>query len=749
MRHFSSAFRIYIDGGNSLEPRKKTRIAANLRVLLGALLLSPIAQAQYVQQAKLFGSGARGSFPAQGVSVAITADGNTAVIGENGDSYTDGGSVDAGWIFTRSNGVWTQQGSKLIATSTGSPAFSGTMPIYGSSTAISGDGSTAILGGEDGTISFSANLMYYAPAAWVFTRSGQTWRQQDEIFPGTDSPPPGSNAAVGLSQDGSTLVVGSGDENYQFGSVRVYARNSNGFFNLTGSLPTATGAQPPPGSNYVATRFGASVAISADGNTVIVGGPADHGGIGAVWIYVRSNGTWVQQGGKLTANDAVGASVGEGLSVAISADGNTVVVGGPGNGSSGAAWVYFRANGQWSQQGSKLVGSGAIGNASQGRVAISSDGNTILVGGPADNSSVGAAWVFTRSNGVWSPKGNKLVATSAIGAAQVGSSVAMSADGNTILLGAPNDNGTNNTAPGAVFVFGPSGPTGSTPVSVSPPWGSASSQVFTVSFNDPNGWQDLDVVNILINNFLDGRNSCYLAYSRSANVLYLVANDGRTLMGLPVNGSGSVSNSQCTVNGAGTTASGTGNVLTLAVNLTFANYAGNKIVYTAARDLHGGNSGWQALGVWNVPGVSTFPSAVSVGPAQGSGASQTFTFTFSDTKGAQDLGVVNVLMNNFLDGRQACYIAYSQPFKVLYLVGDAGGGLSAGLMLGGSGSVSNSQCTINASGSSATTNGNTLTLVLNMSFTAGFAGNRVIYTAARDSTDANNSGWQSLGTWNP
>ena len=160
-------------------------------------------------------------------------------------------------------------------------------------------------------------------------------------------------------------------------------------------------------------------------------------------------------------------------------------------------------------------------------------------------------------------------------------------------------------------------------------------------------------------------------------------------------------------------------------------FAGNKIIYMAARDLQGGNSGWQALGVWAVPGSNTFPSAISVSPGRTTGSTQTLTLTFSDTKGAQDLGVVNVLINNFLDGRQACYIAYSQPFKVLYLVGDAGGGLSAGLMLGGSGTVSNSQFTVSASGSSAALSGNTLTLVLQTTFSSAFDGNRVIYAAAQ------------------
>ena len=63
----------------------------------------------------------------------------------------------------------------------------------------------------------------------------------------------------------------------------------------------------------------------------------------------------------------------------------------------GAAWIFMRTNGAWSQQGSKLVGTGAIGGARQGQsVAISADASTAIVGGYMDNSSLGAAWVFGR-----------------------------------------------------------------------------------------------------------------------------------------------------------------------------------------------------------------------------------------------------------------------------------------------------------------------------------------------------------------
>jgi len=287
-------------------------------------------------------------------------------------------------------------------------------------------------------------------------------------------------------------------------------------------------------------------------------------------------------------------------------------------------------------------------------------------------------------------------------------------------------------------------------VSVSPAAGSTSSQTFTFTFSDPDGWQDLDVVNVLINNFLDGRYGCYLAYSRPYNVLYLVNDAGTALLpGLVLNGSGSVSNSACTVTGAGSSTGVSGNTLTLTLNMSFgAGYAGNKVMYLAARDLEAGNSGWQALGTWGVPGAPpTGPAAGGVTPARSSGTGGgTFTFTFTDSNGWQDLGVMNVLINDALNGNGACYLAYSRVYNVLYLVNDAGNGLLPGLTLNGTGTLGNSQCAVTGPGSSVDGSGNTLTLTLNMSFPSSFAGNRVIYMAARSNGDVLNSGWQAVGS---
>ena len=102
---------------------------------------------------------------------------------------------------------------------------------------------------------------------------------------------------------------------------------------------------------------------------------------------------FVQQGPKLVGTGAVGSNVVQGTSVAVSADGNTAIVGGPQDDTNlaGAVWVYTRSGGVWAQQGSKLVGTGAAGAHQGNSVAVSADGNTAIVGGSGDSSQAGAA----------------------------------------------------------------------------------------------------------------------------------------------------------------------------------------------------------------------------------------------------------------------------------------------------------------------------------------------------------------------
>jgi hypothetical protein len=312
--------------------------------------------------------------------------------------------------------------------------------------------------------------------------------------------------------------------------------------------------------------------------------------------------------------------------------------------------------------------------------------------------------------------------------------------------------------PGAVTSGGVGFPIQSGPeaTAVSPGAGNGASQTFTFTFSDPSGYQNLGVLDVLINNYLDGIQACYVAYSKYYGMLLLV-DDGGDSAGpyagyLTVPSTGSMSNSQCTVSGTGSSVVGSGTTIMLTLNISFsASFAGNRIFYTAARDTGTGNSGWQALSTGQVPGATATPTqATGVTPASGSGASQSFVFTFADSAGWQDLGVVDVLFNSFLDGIQGCYIAYSVPAATLYLVddgGDAGGPFAGYLALPGTGSMSNSQCTVSGVGSSVAGSGNTLTLTLNVSFTGPFAGNRIFYTAAGNAAGTENSGWNALGAW--
>lgn len=329
--------------------------------------------------------------------------------------------------------------TKLIGT--GSSGASG----MGASVALSSDGNTAIAGGPEDN--------GFMGAAWVFTHGASGWIQQGEKLTGSGASTNqevSQGASVALSADGNTAIVGGPYDNASVGAAWVFAR-SNGAWTQQGAK--LVGYDWAPTSDVV--MQGSSVALSGDGNTAIVGDPSDGGNsTGAVWVFTRSNSAWTQQGPKLVGSGAV-APAGQGVSVSLSADGNTAIIGGPvDNGGAGAVWIFVRANGVWTQQGPKLVGSGAVGPAGQGMsVSLSADGNIAIVGGPADSNAAGATWVFTRSNGVWLQQGAKLIGKGALGPAFQGNSVSLSADGNAALVGGPSDN--NNA--GATWVFTRSG----------------------------------------------------------------------------------------------------------------------------------------------------------------------------------------------------------------------------------------------------------------------------------------------------
>src|SRR3989339_124927 len=379
---------------------------------------------------KLEGAGAIGN-AYQGRSVAISADGNTAAVG----GFLDNTNIGAIWVFIKSGANWTQQGGKLIGSGASTSAQ------QGASLAISADGNTIILGGNSDNVGVGA--------VWVFTRSNGVWTQQGNKLVGSDIV---GNAqfgySVSLSADGNTALIGGFADNNFTGAAWIYTR-TNGVWSQQGNKLIGTGAIGD-------ARQGNSVSLSADANTAIIGGFQDNSGVGAAWIFTRSGNIWTQQGNKLIGTGAVGNAT-QGSAVAINADGNTVIIGGSSDDAlaipfapKGAAWVFIRNSGVWSQQGNKLVGTGSPDAATQGAsVSISADGNSAIVGGPSDRINAGAAWLYKRSSGIWSQNGNKLEGSFVTGNSFVGNSVAMSANGNEVIIGGFQHNGGT----GSVWMF--------------------------------------------------------------------------------------------------------------------------------------------------------------------------------------------------------------------------------------------------------------------------------------------------------
>jgi hypothetical protein len=175
---------------------------------------------------------------------------------------------------------------------------------------------------------------------------------------------------------------------------------------------------------------------------------------------------------------------------------------------------------------------------------------------------------------------------------------------------------------------------------------------------------------------------------------------------------------------------------------------------------------WTAIGVWATLEIEatfyldsvtvaidplpdrTTTAAEGMAPDAGSGQPPVLMFVFSDQNGWQDLGVVNVLINDALNPGSACYLAYVPPIDILYLVNDTGTGLLPGTTtLANARTLTNSQCTVQPFGVTYGTNGESLTLFLKIGFNSSFSGTKIFFVAARDLQGQNNTGWQKAGTW--
>jgi len=388
-----------------------------------------------------------GSLPGHiGNAVAISADGNTVVVGaphESSAARGINGNADdntlyasgAASVFVRRGGAWVQQAYVKASNA-------GQSDLFGMNVALSADGNTmAVAAPWERSAAIGINgdqnddSLPQGGAVYVFTRAGDSWSQQAYVKASNTGRTAGEGEEIGdgdqfgfsiaLSGDGNTMAVGATTEDsaatgidgdqaddsaQSAGAVYVFARTGN----------TWTQQAYVKGSNTeAADLFGYRVSLSDDGNTLVAAGYDEDGpgrgvnvdqgnganGSGAIYVFSRTGTTWRQdaylKGSRSEANDALG------YSVAISGDGRTVVAGAAdesclvgginpegcdmdkpedaSGGSAGAAYVWVRSGDTWTEQAFLKASNPDLQDWFAVNLAVSADGNTVLVGAPMED----------------------------------------------------------------------------------------------------------------------------------------------------------------------------------------------------------------------------------------------------------------------------------------------------------------------------------------------------------------------------
>ena len=282
---------------------------------------------------------------------------------------------------------------------------------------------------------------------------------------------------------------------------------------------------------------------------------------------------------------------------------------------------------------------------------------------------------------------------------------------------------------------------------LSSPSASGVGTVFTATFSGTSGGADIERAGMLINSDLRAINGCEIEYQRATNTLRLRDNLALAWIGPVAVGTGSLSNSQCTVNSASSSRSFAGPVLTLNLNIAFSStFAGAKTIYLNVSDLANLVAGWKSSGVYTVsPGAAAAPTNSSIAPASGSGITQTFTAVYSDANGGTDIALAHLLVNGNVSGAGSCFIEFNRPSNTLRMMNDAGTAW-LGPITPGAGTLSNSQCSLAGAGSGGSVSGNDLTVTYAITFNANFSGTMSSHMLAIDNGGLQGS-WQAKGTW--
>ncbi len=257
--------------------------------------------------------------------------------------------------------------------------------------------------------------------------------------------------SVALSADGATALVGAPGVSSGSGKAYVFKR-SGGVWSAT---PVASFSEPTSAAN---DEFGFSVALSPDGSTALVGTccttVTGHSGAGAVYVFTQTGGVWSATPVATLTEPSAANNDHFGVSIALA--NNVAIVGAPDTASStGAAYIFTATGGVWSMTPASSLTGPAAADAFGTAVALSPDGSAALVGAPKSNSTAGAAYVFTQTGGVWSITPTVTLTDPGAGADKFGSSVAVS--GSTVLVGAPNTSIVGAATAGEAYVYTQSG----------------------------------------------------------------------------------------------------------------------------------------------------------------------------------------------------------------------------------------------------------------------------------------------------
>jgi hypothetical protein len=367
----------------------------------------------HLETPKLFPSDAN-TGDSFGASVAI--DGNIAVIGAylNDSNGSDCGAV---YVYELSGSQWIQK-QKLV------PSDGAVGDRFGKSVAIKGD-----------TIVVGSYCDDDKGSAYVFTRLGGTWAQQQKLVAPDAAPIDRFGCSVSIDND--TIVIGAyGDDSYT-GSAYVFVRTgSTWIFQQKLNAPDANT------NDY----FGSSVAI--DNNTIIIGAPYWHNPVGSAYFYQRRNTTWLEQ--SVLRGDAGHF----GFSVAL--DGNWAVIGAyeddiDGTFKAGVAYIFAKIDANWVEQ-QKLFDANSPASSEDFGWAVAIKNDTILAGCPydsTDGNKTGAVFEFVRTGSTW-VQSDRFTAGDANTDDKFGSSLALS--GRHIIIGAPY-NSNNGKSTGSAYLF--------------------------------------------------------------------------------------------------------------------------------------------------------------------------------------------------------------------------------------------------------------------------------------------------------